>query len=78
MDGLTEILAIKMRQMRTARGWTQEELADRVGLSARYVGEIERHHASPTVSVLGRLATAFDVEPAELLMRLPKRAKQKR
>ncbi len=62
-----------MRQMREAREWTQEELADRVGLSARYVGEIERHRASPTVNVLGRLAQAFGIEAAELLKRLPKR-----
>jgi len=62
-----------MRQMREAREWTQEELADRVGLSARYIGEVERHRASPTVNVLGRLARAFEVEAAELLKRAPKR-----
>lgn len=78
MDGLTEIVAIRTRQLRAARKWTQEELADRVGLSARYIGEIERHHASPTVSVLGRLAAAFEVEPADLLKRRPKKAKLRR
>jgi transcriptional regulator with XRE-family HTH domain len=78
MDGLTEIVAIRTRQMRVARKWTQEELADRVGLSARYIGEIERYHASPTVNVLGRLAAAFDVEAAELLKTPLKRAKLRR
>jgi transcriptional regulator with XRE-family HTH domain len=78
MDALTEIVALRTRQMRVARKWTQEELADRVGLSARYIGEIERHHASPTVNVLGRLAAAFEVEPAELLKRPPKRVKLRR
>jgi len=58
MDNLTEVLAIRMRQLRAARDWTQEELADRVGLSSRYIGEIERHRASPTVNVLGQLASA--------------------
>jgi len=76
MDELTQILAIRIRKGRTARGWTQEELADRVALSARYIGEIERHHASPTVKVLGRLAKAFGVKPAELLKPLPKRTRR--
>ena len=76
MDGLTEIVAIRTRQMRLARKWTQEELADRVGLSARYIGEIERHRASPTVNVLGRLALAFEVEPEELLKLPAKRARR--
>lgn len=69
MDALTGILAIRTRQMRIERKWTQEELADRVGISARYVGEIERCRASPTVNILGRLAVAFDVDAAELLAR---------
>lgn len=78
MDELTEVLAIRTRQMRAARKWTQEELADRVGLSARYIGEIERHRASPTVNVLGRLATAFGVPPAELLKSSARQSKRQR
>ena len=78
MADLTEILAVRIRQLRFVRKWTQEELADRAGLSARYLGEIERHRASPTVSVLGRLAAALEVDPAQLLKRRPKRNKRSR
>ncbi len=67
MDDLTSTLATMVRRHRSKAGWTQEELADRVGLSVRYIGEIERRQASPTVSVLGRLANAFGIDPAELL-----------
>jgi transcriptional regulator with XRE-family HTH domain len=70
MGDLTETLAKRTRRMREERGWTQEELAHRVGVSARYIGEIERHHASPTVNVLGSIAAAFEVEPGELLRSL--------
>ena len=73
MADLTEIVAIRVRQVRNARGWTQEELADRVGLSVRYIGEIERLQASPTVNVLGRLADALGIEPGELLRHASKR-----
>ena len=72
MADLTEIVAIRVRQSRNARQWTQEELADRVGLSVRYIGQVERCQASPTVSVLGRLAETLGVEPGELVRRGPR------
>lgn len=72
MADLTEILAVRVRQMRNTRGWTQEELADRVGLSVRYIGQVERCKASPTVGVLGRLADALGIEAGELLRRATK------
>jgi transcriptional regulator with XRE-family HTH domain len=78
MDDLTEILATRIRRMREARGWTQEELAHRVGLSARYVGDIERRRSSPSVKVLGRIAAAFEVKAGELLRPSPKRARKAR
>jgi DNA-binding XRE family transcriptional regulator len=36
-----EIVAINIRRLCRDKGWTQKDLADRVGLSARYVGQIE-------------------------------------
>ena len=72
MADLAETLALRLRQVRNARGWTQEELAHRVKLSVRYIGQIERCNASPTVSVLGRLADAFGVEAGDLIRRIPK------
>lgn len=70
---LRDIVAINVRRLRHDRGWTQEELADRVGLSSRYVGQIERAQASMSVSVLGRVANALKVEAAELVRTLRKR-----
>ncbi len=64
---LTQAVATNLRRMRHARGWTQEELADRVGLSVRYIGKLERAAASPTVTILGRLAEALEADPCALL-----------
>jgi transcriptional regulator with XRE-family HTH domain len=72
MGDLKDLLATQLRQARQARDWTQEELADRAGLSPRYIGQIERGMASPSVTVLGRLAVALDMEPGALL-RSPRR-----
>ena len=69
MADLKEIVAINVRRLRYDRGWTQEDLADRVGLSERYVGQVERAQASMTITVLGRIANAFEVEAAKLVTR---------
>jgi transcriptional regulator with XRE-family HTH domain len=64
---LKEVMAVNLRRLRHGRQLTQEELADRAGLSARYVGGIERAEVSASVTVLGRLAQALDVDPCELI-----------
>lgn len=66
---LKEVVATNLRRIRHAKQLTQEELAEAAGLSARYVGAIERADKSPSVSVLGRIADALKVEPAELVQR---------
>ena len=67
MGALREILATRVRLARQAKGWTQEELADRTGLSVRYIGQLERHQTSASVDVLEQIAGAFGVSPPELL-----------
>jgi len=62
-------MAINLRRKRHDRHMTQEELAGRAGLSARYVGAIERGDVSASVTVLGQIAEALGVEPGELLRR---------
>lgn len=71
---LKEVVAINLRRIRHAQGMTQEELAEAAGLSARYVGAIERADVSPSVSVLGRIAEALKMEPAALIQPVAPRA----
>ncbi|MDA4848875.1 helix-turn-helix domain-containing protein [Hoeflea poritis] len=69
---LKEVMAINMRRLRHNQDLTQEELADRAELSMRYLGSIERAHVSASVTVLGKLAKALNVDPCELIKQ-PKR-----
>lgn len=64
---LKRAMATNLRRIRSGKGLTQEELAARAGLSARYLGSIERAQVSASVSVLGKLAYALRVDPCELL-----------
>jgi len=66
---LKEVMAINLRRIRHDKQLTQEELADTAGLSARYIGAIERADVSASVTVLGQIADALGVEPAELVTR---------
>ncbi|PZU06730.1 helix-turn-helix transcriptional regulator [Sphingomonas sp.] len=66
---LKDILAANLRRVRQQAGLSQEDLADRAGLSVRYVGSIERARVSASVTVLGRIAAALKVEPTALITR---------
>ncbi len=64
---LKEVVAVNLRRIRHTKNMTQEELADAAGLSMRYVGAIERADVSASVTVLGQIAEALMIEPAELV-----------
>jgi transcriptional regulator with XRE-family HTH domain len=68
---LKDVLATNVRLLRQKIGITQEELAERTGVSSRYVGSIERARVSASVTVLGKLAKAFDVDPCKLITHRP-------
>lgn len=66
---LKEVMAVNLRRIRHDKNMTQEDLAHRAGLSARYIGAIERADKSASVTVLGRIAVALDVDAAALIER---------
>ncbi|TRL37171.1 helix-turn-helix transcriptional regulator [Methylosinus sporium] len=72
---IEEVIATNVRRLRNARKWTQEALAEKAQLSSRYVGAIERANVSARVSIIGRIADALGVEPAELLKRSKPKAR---
>ena len=70
---LKEVMARNLRQARHDKKLTQEELAGRAGLSMRYIGAIERGDVSASVTVLGQIADALEIEPGELLKKVSTR-----
>ncbi len=73
---LGKTVAQNIRQYREARGFSQEELAHRIGINRNYVGRLEREEHSPTVEMLERVARALGVE-AYLLLRKDSAKKEK-
>lgn len=70
---LKEVMATNLRRVRHDKKLTQEELAGRAGLSMRYIGAIERGDVSASVTVLGQIADALEIEPGELLKKVSTR-----
>jgi transcriptional regulator with XRE-family HTH domain len=60
-------LAMRLRERRLARGWTQEELAKRAGISRVYLNKLETQKQDPRLSVVARLASALNVKTGELV-----------
>lgn len=56
-----------IRELRIARGYSQEAFADRAEVHRTYIGGIERGERNPTLTMIIRLAEALGVEPSELL-----------
>lgn len=54
-------------RIRKERGLTQEELAERSGLTQQYLSDLERGKRNPTVVTLYELAQALGVSHVELV-----------
>lgn len=62
---INRVVAQRIRELRKARRWSQEELAGRTNLSVHTIGAIERGRSSPTVDTLFRITQALGVELSE-------------
>jgi Predicted transcriptional regulators len=49
----------RLRELRTARGWTQEELGRRLGVSRQAVNALETEKHDPSLDLAYRIAAQF-------------------
>ena len=54
-------LAENLKALRKARGWTQQALAERLGLTRPTLGAYEEGRSEPKLSVLIDMAACFDI-----------------
>jgi DNA-binding XRE family transcriptional regulator len=57
----------RLREVRARRLLTQEELAEKSGVSPSTVANVERDHREPHFRTIRKLAKALDVDPTELV-----------
>lgn len=60
-------LARRIKDLRNRKGFSQEELSEKSGLSLRTIQRIENGETEPRGDSLKRLSAVFDVNPDELI-----------
>ena len=50
----------RVKSLRTDRGWTQEQLGERVGVSRQSINSIERNRYVPSLSLALKFARVFE------------------
>ena len=64
-----EALGAVVTMLRTAKSWSQEYLAEKVGCTKVYVNRLEHGRQSPTLRLIAALAQVFGLRPSQLLAR---------
>src|SRR4051812_23517495 len=59
--------AARLRELRTARGMSQAQLAEKAQISTNYLSKLEQAGSAAGIDLVSRLASALGVEVAELL-----------
>jgi XRE family transcriptional regulator, aerobic/anaerobic benzoate catabolism transcriptional regulator len=67
LDALLVSLGQRARALRLAGGWTLREIAERSGMSARFLVQLEAGRGNISVRRLAEVAKALDTTPAALL-----------
>jgi transcriptional regulator with XRE-family HTH domain len=66
-EALKRLIGARIRALRLAKGWTQEELGGRAEVDFRTVGGSERGERALSLASLHRIAVALDVDMAYLV-----------
>ncbi len=53
-------VAVQVRRLRIQRGWSQTELAHRVGVSQQQIAKVEDPDTNPTVDTIAKIARVFE------------------
>ncbi len=63
-----KLLSTKVKELRLKHNLTQEEFAEKIGLSLNGVSNIERNRYQPTANTIDKICSVFQITPVELLI----------
>ncbi len=67
MPSLPQIFGNRLREIRTARGWSQEEFADNCHIHRSHMGEIERGEVAVELITLAKIAKGLKMTAGAIL-----------
>lgn len=62
-----KLLSKRIKKLRKECEWTQEELAERVGVTSTYIGFIEQGQRVPALKTADKIARALGISLSDLL-----------
>ena len=66
-----KLICSNIKKLRLKHNLTQEEFAEKIGLTINGVSNIERSRYQPTAETVDRICSAFEITPTELLFISP-------
>lgn len=63
-----KLITSNIRKLRTKLGITQEEFAEKVGLSSKAISNIERNKYMPSAATINKICEEFDITPDMLCL----------
>lgn len=70
MSEIAVLFGNKVREIRTSKHMSQEELAYKASISPAHLGQIERAQKNPTLNTIWQISNALDVPIHELFSEL--------
>ena len=70
MSDIAKVLGQRIRNYRTAKGWSQERLAELSGCHPTYIGQLERGEKNATVESIEKISAALNVSLSKLFEKL--------
>lgn len=64
---MQETFGNRIRELRTARDWSQEEFADRCHIHRSHMGELERGEVDPALTTLAKIAKGLGMKAGVIL-----------
>ncbi len=71
MSDVTAWVGHRIQSLRLERGWTQEQLAEYADLHVSYISTLEKGKKNPSIEVISRLSSAFQLTLSEFFSAAP-------
>jgi len=68
MSDIKKRFAKRLRKIRRSRDLTQEQLADMVGGSLNFIGQLERGESAPSLETVQKIAEVLEVDVSEFFL----------
>jgi transcriptional regulator with XRE-family HTH domain len=69
-----QLLADRIRSLRTSAGFTLEQLAEKTGMPRGMISKVENFRVTPSLPTLAKIAEAFGISTSQLLAGLDERS----